>query len=178
LTANPYYHSPDSFESGSRFRWFCPERSYSIDRSFFLWEDTCLKPWQFESYFWDSPVIFKKTRAMEWMQKFLYSRGSPFSSNLTRRMSCLRFARECPMILFWRNVVHWLLVLLEMTLEHFEYRINAAERERMLFEEPYCLSTWTKIFVRNRQPLEILFHNQFLKSVSSRFLNASEVDAQ
>jgi hypothetical protein len=69
-------------------------------------------------------------------------------------------------------------LLLQMTLEFFEGRINITDCHVILFEQPHCMNAWMKNSVVHRQLLEIVLREQFLKSASWRFLNTSRIGFQ
>jgi hypothetical protein len=84
-----------------------------------------------------------------------------------------------PIIRTLSNInIYSVLVLLQMTLESFETRINVAESNVVLLEELQSLNTWMKDFMVNCQLPEIFFRDQFFEVSSSRFLNPAVVDAQ
>jgi hypothetical protein len=84
-----------------------------------------------------------------------------------------------PIIRTLSNIgIHWGFLLLQMTLESFESRINVAESDVVLLEELQSLNTWMKDFMVNCQLPEIVSSDEFLELTSSRFLNPAVADVQ
>jgi hypothetical protein len=84
-----------------------------------------------------------------------------------------------PIIRTLTNIsIHWVFLLLQLTLESFESRINVAESEVVLLEELQSLNTWMKDFMVNCPLPEIFSSDQFFELTSSRFLNPAVVDVQ
>jgi hypothetical protein len=82
-----------------------------------------------------------------------------------------------PIIQTLSNInILWVFSLCQMTLNCFENRINVAEGDMILLEEPHRLNTWVKNPVINWQLMEILIRDQFFKLGSPSFRNALEID--